>query len=181
MLVFAIKFGKSSEYIVFIVTFAALFKLILNKTTVIESSVDKFDQAIISQLRNNARASVSSIAQAVSLSRSAVSDRIKKLERTEVIRGYQVLLSESQKEGVSVYFEIQHRRARCSEIVHVFKAIPEVITCSGITGDMDLLVYVQADSMRRIHQIRELLDLEIDIVKIKTHVVMSEWIDNRSS
>ena len=142
--------------------------------------MDKFDQEIISQLRNNARMSVSRIAQAVSLSRSAVSDRIKKLENTGIIRGYQVLLSESQKEGVSVYFEIQHQCARCSEVVHIFKSIPEVITCNGITGDMDLLVFVKAPSMRRIHQIRELLDLQPDIVKIKTHVVMSEWIDNRS-
>ncbi|NRA84794.1 MAG: Lrp/AsnC family transcriptional regulator [Gammaproteobacteria bacterium] len=142
--------------------------------------MDKFDQEIISQLRNNARMSISSIAHAVSLSRSAVSDRIKKLENTGIIRGYQVLLSESQKEGVSVYFEIQHQCARCSEVVHIFKSIPEVITCNGITGDMDLLVFVKAPSMRRIHQIRELLDLQPDIVKIKTHVVMSEWIDNRS-
>jgi DNA-binding Lrp family transcriptional regulator len=140
--------------------------------------MDKFDEAIIAQLRVNARESISNIAQSVSLSRSAVSERIKKLEQNGIIRGYQVLLSESQKEGVSVYFEIQHKCARCSDVVHVFKAIPEVITCSGITGDMDLLVYVQADSMRRIHEIREHLDAQIDIVKIKTHVVMSEWIDN---
>lgn len=141
--------------------------------------MDKFDEAIIAQLRVNARESISNIAQSVSLSRSAVSERIKKLEQAGIIRGYQVLLSESQKEGVSVYFEIQHQCARCSDVVHVFKAIPEVITCSGITGDMDLLVYVQADSMRRIHEIREHLDAQIDIVKIKTHVVMSEWIDNK--
>jgi DNA-binding Lrp family transcriptional regulator len=140
--------------------------------------MDKFDEAIIAQLRVNARESISNIAQSVSLSRSAVSERIKKLEQNGIIRGYQVLLSESQKEGVSVYFEIQHNCARCSDVVHVFKAIPEVITCSGITGDMDLLVYVQADSMQRIHEIREHLDAQIDIVKIKTHVVMSEWIDN---
>lgn len=141
--------------------------------------MDKFDQKIIAELRKNARVSVSSIAQSVSLSRSAVSDRIKKLERTGVIRGYQVLLSESQKVGVSVYFEIQHNCARCSDIIHIFREIPEVITCSGITGEMDLLVFVQADSMQRIHEIRELLDLQLDIIKIKTHVVMSEWIDNR--
>ncbi len=89
-----------------------------------------------------------------------------------------VLLSESQKEGVSAYFEIQHQCARCSEVIHVFQAIPEVITCRGISGEMDLLVYVQAASMKRLHQIRELIDAQEDIVRIKTHVVMSEWINN---
>ncbi len=111
--------------------------------------MDKFDQAIINLLRQNARQSVSFIAEQVNLSRSAVSDRIKKLEQAGIIRGYQVLLSESQKEGVSAYFEIQHQCARCSEVIHVFQAIPEVITCRGISGEMDLLVYVQAASMKR--------------------------------
>jgi len=142
--------------------------------------MDKFDQGIIDALRENARASISHIAETVNLSRSSVSERIKKMEKNGIIRGYQVLLSESQKEGVTVYFEIQHRCARCADVIHLFKRIPEVITCNGITGDMDLLVLVKATSMRRIHEIRELLDMENDIIKIKTHVVMSEWIDNRN-
>ena len=142
--------------------------------------MDKFDQGIIEELRKNARASISHIAESVSLSRSSVSERIKKMEKSGVIRGYQVLLSESQKEGVTVYFEIQHRRARCADVIHLFKGIPEVLTCNGITGDMDLLVLVKAPCMRRIHEIREFLDFDEDIIKIKTHVVLSEWIDNRN-
>lgn len=59
--------------------------------------MDKFDTAIINSLRQDARQSVSNIAEQVNLSRSAVAERIKKLELTGVIRGYQVLLSESQK------------------------------------------------------------------------------------
>ena len=71
--------------------------------------MDKFDKAIINELRQDARQSISTIADRVSLSRSAVTERIKKLETSGVIRGYQVLLSESQKQGVSAYFEIQHK------------------------------------------------------------------------
>lgn len=139
--------------------------------------MDKFDKAIINELRLNARQSISFISEQVNLSRSAVTERIKKLEQSGVIRGYQVLLSESQKQGVSAYFEIQHR---CAEVIHIFTTIPEVITCQGITGDMDLLVYVHANSMQRLHEIREFIDAQADIVKIKTHVVMSEWINNKA-
>ena len=141
--------------------------------------MDKFDSAILNALKQDARQSISSIAEHVNLSRSAVSDRIKKMEKTGIIRGYQVLLSESQKTGVSAYFEIQHHCPRCADVIHVFQAIPEVITCRGITGDMDLLVYVLAKSMQRLHEIREYIDAQTDIIKIKTHVVMSEWIDNQ--
>ncbi|MGE4261806.1 Lrp/AsnC family transcriptional regulator [Shewanella sp.] len=141
--------------------------------------MDKFDQTIITALRQNARKSVSAIAEEVSLSRSAVSERLKKLEQNGVIRGYQVLLSESQKDGVSAYFEIQHQCRNCADIVHLFQAVPEVVTCHGISGEMDLLVYVRTPSMRRLHEIREAIDANPAISKIKTHVVMSEWINNR--
>ena len=52
------------------------------------------------------------------------------------------------------------------------------MTCHGISGEMDLLVYVKTESMQRLHEIRELLDAELDVIKIRTHVVMSEWINN---
>ncbi|MCL1075695.1 Lrp/AsnC family transcriptional regulator [Shewanella dokdonensis] len=141
--------------------------------------MDKFDQAIITALRQNARKSVSAIADEVSLSRSAVSERLKKLEQNGVIRGYQVLLSESQKEGVSAYFEIQHQHRTCADIAHLFQAVPEVVTCHGISGEMDLLVYVKTPSMQRLHEIHEAIESHPAICKIKTHVVMSEWINNR--
>ncbi len=149
------------------------------KTLKTSGSMDKFDKAIINALKKNARRSISDVAAEVSLSRSAVSDMIKKLEQNGVIRGYQLLLSESQKEAVSAYFEIQHKCPRCIDVVHVFHAIPEVVTCHGISGDMDLLVFVKTPSMRRLHEIREYIDTHTEIVKIKTHVVMSEWINNQ--
>ena len=138
--------------------------------------MDKFDHAIIAQLRQNARASVSAIADEVGLSRSAVTERIKKLESTNVIRGYQVMLSESQKEGVAAYLEIQHKRARCTDVVPHFRAIPEVISCYGVTGECDLIALIRADTMRRLHEIREHIDTIDDIIKIKTHVVLNQWL-----
>jgi Lrp/AsnC family leucine-responsive transcriptional regulator len=139
--------------------------------------LDKFDQQIIKQLALNARQSVSHIAEQVNLSRSAVTERIKKLEQQGIIRGYQVLLGESQKPEVSAYFEVRHGCSRCKEVIDIFKNIPEVKTCHGISGDMDLLVFVQTHTMKRLHEIRESLDAEANIEKIRTHIVMSEWIN----
>jgi DNA-binding Lrp family transcriptional regulator len=107
-----------------------------------------------------------------------VTARIKNLEQKKIIRGYQVLLSESQKSAVSAYFEIQYVSNCRVKVLDVFKKIPEIVTCHGITGDMDLLVFVKASSMQRLHEIREYIDSRSDISKMKTHVVMSEWINN---
>jgi len=141
--------------------------------------MDDFDKKIIEALRINARQSVSAIAKQVSLSRPAVSERIKRLEASGVIRGYQVVVSESTKEQVSVYFEVKHSYERCRDVANIFLKIPAVISCNGISGDVDLIVFVRARSMQRIHEIREALDANRKFIKIKTHVVMSEWIMNR--
>lgn len=141
--------------------------------------MDKFDQAIIAALRQNARMSVSAIAERINLSRSAVSERLKKLEQTQVIRGYQVLTSEAEKEAVSAYFEVQHREKSCAQLIEFLRAIPEINTCHGISGEMDLLIFVSVPTMQRLHKVREAIDAHPAICKIKTHVVMSEWIASR--
>lgn len=138
---------------------------------------DKFDQLIIKALQVDARQSVSAIAEQVNLSRSAVSERLKRLEQSGEIRGYQVLLGNNTTAGVAAYFDIQHNSARCADVIPALNAIPEVRRCHGISGETDLIVYVQANSVARLHQIREQLDAHPAIVKIKTHIVLSEWIN----
>lgn len=141
--------------------------------------MDKFDQAIIQALRQNARQSVSHIAEQVNLSRSSVSERIKKLEQKNIIRGYQVLLNEPKSAAISAYFEVKHTASTCLQVQEIFYRIPEVVTCHGISGEMDIMVFVEAESMQRLREIREFVDEHRDIVAMKTHVVMSEWVNNR--
>ncbi len=137
---------------------------------------DKFDQLIIKALQQDARQSVSAIAEQVNLSRSAVSERLKRLEQSGEILGYQVVLANKTSTGVAAYFDIQHNSARCADVIPELSAIPEVKRCHGISGETDLMVFVQADSVARLHQIREQLDAHPAVVRIKTHIVLSEWI-----
>ena len=137
--------------------------------------MDKFDQQILQQLRQNARQSVSDIAAAVHLSRSAVTERIRKLEQQKVILGYQVVLGAATEAKVRAYFELQHQAARCQELIPFLRSFSELKSCHGISGEVDLMLFVEADSMERLHQIREQIDAHPDIVRIRTHMVMSQW------
>ncbi|WP_430456639.1 Lrp/AsnC family transcriptional regulator [Rheinheimera sp.] len=137
--------------------------------------MDKFDQQILQQLRQNARQSVSDIAAAVHLSRSAVTERIRKLEQQKVILGYQVVLGAATEAKVRAYFELQHKAARCQELIPFLRSFSELKSCHGISGEVDLMLFVEADSMERLHHIREQIDAHPDIVRIRTHMVMSQW------
>ncbi len=139
--------------------------------------MDKFDQLIIQALLQDARQPVSAIAEQISLSRSAVAERLKRLEASGDIRGYQVLLGRHDSQPVAAYFEIQHNSARCADVIPDLQAIAEVKRCHGISGDTDLMVYVETASVARLHQIREQLDAHPAILRIKTHIVLSEWLE----
>ena len=140
--------------------------------------MDSFDQKIIAALRKNARQSVSAIAEQVSLSRPAVSERIKRLEEQGEILGYQVLTSRKVDEAgpLKAYFEIKNGGYKCRPLVQFLLQYPEVQYCHGISGEVDLLVYLEFATMQRLHDILEEVDEELPVgVKIVTHVVMQEW------
>src|SRR6266550_8489729 len=55
-------------------------------------TLDSTDWALLAELQRNARASVTQLAQAVSMSASAVTERVRRLEQAGVIRGYRAEL-----------------------------------------------------------------------------------------
>ncbi|MDO6562097.1 Lrp/AsnC family transcriptional regulator [Amphritea sp. 1_MG-2023] len=140
--------------------------------------MDSFDQKIIAALRRNARQSVSAIAEQVSLSRPAVSERIKRMEEQGDILGYRVLTSTHVDPSgpLKAHFEIKNGGFKCRPLVQFLLQYPEVKYCHGISGAVDLLVYLEFSSMQRLHDILEEVDQELPSgVKVVTHVVMQEW------
>lgn len=139
------------------------------------AALDKFDQLILKELMDNARQPVARIAQQVNLSRSSVSERIRKMEETGVINGYQVILRQPDEQGVTAFFEIYHTAIKCDDIMPLINVYPEIVHCYGISGDTDLLVLCKAASMERVTSIRNSIESDPNITKVKTHVVMAEW------
>jgi Lrp/AsnC family transcriptional regulator, leucine-responsive regulatory protein len=140
--------------------------------------MDSFDQKIIAALRENARQSISAIAEQVSLSRPAVSERIKRLEEQGEIIGYQVVTAKQAETGskLKAYFEIKQGGYKCRPLVQFVMQYPEVKHCHGISGEVDLLVYLEFSDMQRLHDILAEIDEELPKnAKIVTHMVMQEW------
>ncbi len=138
--------------------------------------MDKFDQLILAELVNNARVPVARIAERVNLSRSSVSERIKKMEDSGLISGYQVVLKQPESDKVSAFFEIYHSALKCEDVIPIVKVFPEIVECHGISGETDLLVLCRARSMERITAIRNAIELHPNITKVKTHIVMAQWL-----
>lgn len=138
---------------------------------------DQYDQKILGLLVNDARLSVSDISRQVNLSRSAVTERIKRMEDNGTITGYHAHTAVSKEEGVTAYLALTFRPLSCDLVQPLVEAIPEVKLSHSISGDLDLLLLVQAPSMARLNDIRHEMDSWPNLDKIVTHMCLSKRLD----
>ena len=138
--------------------------------------MDKFDQRIIALLCADARLNVTEVARQVNLSRSAVSERIRQLEASGVIQGYHARIAEPDAVVVKAYLELFYKGGRCEHYVERMRAFPEVRRCSGISGETDMLIYIEAASMERLAEVRGEIENLAGVFKVKTHMVVKDWV-----
>lgn len=113
--------------------------------------LDKFDLAILDALQANARATNVEIAEAVNLSPSPCLRRIRMLEEAGIIRGYRADIDRPAiglELTVFVAFKvIRHNRENADEFQEGLRAIPEVVSCHMISGDLDFLAEVVVENL----------------------------------
>ena len=137
--------------------------------------MDKFDQQILALLRADARLPVSQIAREINLSRSAVSERIRQLEHSGVISGYHAQVAAPGQAAIKAYLELFYQGGRCEHYVELKRVFPDVRRCSGISGETDMLVYIEAASMQRFSEVRGAIENFPGMQKVKTHMVVKDW------
>ncbi|OUS28761.1 AsnC family transcriptional regulator ['Osedax' symbiont bacterium Rs2_46_30_T18] len=137
--------------------------------------MDKFDQQIVTLLTENARQSNADIARTIGLSRTAVSSRIGKLEEQGVIRGYRVEIQQPNK-GVAAYFHINFSHGSCEDLVPLISGIPQVRECHSAIGDIDMIIYAQADSMEQMEDVRCRLESLPRLTSITTKAIYKRLI-----
>ena len=113
-------------------------------------TLDKLDKLILRTLQANGRATYDQIAEAVSLSPSAVLRRVKRLETAGVIDRYVALLR-PEHIGLGLMAHINVRLEKSTESQQrnprdLFRASvqtwPEVVECDALSGEMDYFLRV---------------------------------------
>lgn len=118
-------------------------------------TLDKLDKLILNSLQANGRATYDQIAEAVSLSASAVLRRVKRLETSGVIDRY-VALVKPAAVGLGLMAHINVRLEKNTENHKrnprdLFRASvqtwPEVVECDALSGEMDYFLRVLVRDM----------------------------------
>lgn len=113
--------------------------------------INRIDRNILRVLQKDARTSYAELARQVGLSTTPCKERVKRLEREGVIRGYQAILDPIYLDAALVVF-VQIRLNRTSqdifeEFTRSARDLPEVQECYLVSGNFDYLIKARVADM----------------------------------
>ena len=113
--------------------------------------LDALDLSILKLLQKNSKLTNKALSTHLSLSVTAVYERIKKLEKIGIIKGYVALLSKEKLDQSFVAFchvkLIQHTQDNVKQFEKEVIKIDEVLECYHLSGDYDYLLKVHVKDM----------------------------------
>ena len=148
-----------------------------------EPTIDRIDQAIVNELQNNARITLTELANRVGLSKTPCQIRMRRLENAGYILGYHALINRSRMGARHVSFVQVTLSDTRSQALKSFnqavKKIPEVEQCHMIAGNFDYLLKIRTadmDSYRSV--LGEKVSTLPHVKQTSTFVVMESVRDN---
>lgn len=119
---------------------------------------DETDLRILNELQQNGRQSIVELASRIHLTKTPCSERVKRLERDGVIKGYCAIVDPDRVEKNHVTVVHINLAKTASGILDEFSRavvdIPEVETCLMIAGSFDFMLKIRT---RDINEFRALL------------------------
>ncbi|MAD56122.1 MAG: AsnC family transcriptional regulator [Euryarchaeota archaeon] len=136
--------------------------------------LDEIDKKIIKVLQDDARTSLRKISELVKVSLGTVSNRVKRMERNGVIKGYSVILDPDQIGWeLNVVIGLRIQKGRLIEIQERIAKDSRVHGVYDVTGDFDSMVIARAKNRKDLDDLSKNV-LSIDGVERSiTHLVLN--------
>ncbi len=137
------------------------------------SKIDALDIAILRELQNNSKQGYRDIALKIHTHPNTVMQRIKKLERDEVIKGYSADLDYSKLGyDLSVIVMIKVKKGQVGHIMQLedVSSLPEVQALYAVTGSSDLVLLLQVKDRK--HLAETLQKIQTNAIVIRTNTLM---------
>ncbi|TLX60634.1 Lrp/AsnC family transcriptional regulator [Stutzerimonas nosocomialis] len=117
-----------------------------------KASLDSYDRRILAALQRDGRLSNVDLADRIGLSASPCLRRVKMLEDTGVISGYQATLDpDAIGLGLTVFVGIKverHHEEEAERFRQAVSALPEVLSAYLVSGESDFLLHVVVQDLR---------------------------------
>lgn len=118
------------------------------------TSLDRLDLEILRKLSDDARTGVVELSSALGISRNTVQSRVRRLEESGVLTGYQprVDLAEAGL-AVQAFVALEINQVGMASVVSGLARIPQVLEVHATTGREDLLVRVATATQAELQEL----------------------------
>ncbi|MEU1228191.1 MULTISPECIES: Lrp/AsnC family transcriptional regulator [unclassified Streptomyces] len=139
---------------------------------------DATDWRILEALQSEGRASFAELARAVSMSPSAVTERVRRLEDAGVITGYTAIVDQDRL-GLPIlaFVRLRYPHGNYKPFHDLLDTTPEVLEAHHVTGDDCFVLKVAARSMKHLEGITGKI---ATLGAVTTSVVYSSPLPRRS-
>ena len=141
--------------------------------------IDDIDRRLIARLQENARTPTAALARAVGLSRSAVQERLERLEKHEIIKGYTVKLGNAAQPVLLAEVMIQLEQKQSAGVVGALQRIPHCLRCLAISGEYDLIAEIAADTPEKLDAVLDQIGQISGIKRTSSSIILSTKFDRR--
>ena len=139
--------------------------------------IDNTDLQILNQLIQNARESASNIAELIGMSVPAVTERIKKLQDSGIIKGYSLEI-DKQKLGmdVSAFITIiSESSAYFEDVVKQADDNMNVISCYTTTGTGSHILHIEVENTVALEKILRDIQSWPGVKRTETQLILSSY------
>ena len=145
--------------------------------------LDTIDKKILAFLQQNAKMNVKEIALKIGLTQTPTYERIKRLEKTKIIKNYTAQINR-EKIGLDLVGFCQvslqvHSKNLISQFENAITKMPEIIGCYHIAGNFDYLLKIVTPSIKSYQLfLRNKLSVLESVDNVQSNFVMSEVKEN---
>lgn len=144
--------------------------------------IDETDRKIIELLQEDGRLSNAALAEKVGLTTSTVYERVRKLERKGIIKGY-VAVIDAERLGKPITAFIRLSVSGLTEnyvdsknkVREIALVEPDVLECHGISGEDCYILKVRATSPNDLERLIERIRSRASIARSTTSIVLSTF------
>jgi DNA-binding Lrp family transcriptional regulator len=139
-------------------------------------SIDSTDQRLIRLLRDNARASIATLARRLGVARGTVTQRMRRLEDAGLIVGYTVRLRpDVQPRAIQAWMSIAVEGNEARAVIASLLGEPCVAALHDTNGRWDLLAELRAADLQELSQVLERVRLIRGISQSETSIHLQTY------
>jgi DNA-binding Lrp family transcriptional regulator len=136
------------------------------------------EQALLSLLRTNGRASTAELARKLGVSRTTVQSRIERLEQRGIITGYGVRLSPDYEQGlVRAHVLLIVTPKLADKVMRNLQALAAVRTVHSVSGNFDMIIIVDAPSIKDLDTLLDRIGAMEGVERTSSSIILSTRID----